>query len=127
MNANLPLGAEYLPDAPYNQREEDLDFNVVAGYTIAARESVTVNVPVEYDECDGRDYPITSDVDWREAFESQFYTPMQLIKKLQEFLEREINEEKHREKPNRHRINALDNFLQSCRIYYTDDINIEQI
>jgi hypothetical protein len=86
-----PPGAEFDPNAPYNQVENpEEEFEVTISQTLS--KTVTVftsnyNLEVDYDEdgcyrnCD------TSDTNWQEVYEEDYHTPLQLIGFLKRLLE----------------------------------------
>lgn len=89
-NYNYPPGAD-TPDAPWNQVENpEEEFEVTISQTLS--KTVTVytsnyNLEVDCDEegcyrnCD------TSDTDWKEVYEEDHHTPLQLIGFLKRLLE----------------------------------------
>lgn len=86
-----PPGAEFDPNAPYNQHENsEEEFEITVSQTLS--KTVTVftsnyNLEVDCDEegcyrnCD------TSDTPWKEVYEEDYHTPLQLIKILKMVLE----------------------------------------
>lgn len=86
-----PPGAEFDPNAPYNQHENpEEEFEITVSQTLS--KAVTVftsnyNLEVDCDEegcyrnCD------TSDTPWKEVYEEDYHTPLQLIGFLKRLLE----------------------------------------
>lgn len=86
-----PPGAEFDPNAPYNQTElPEREFEVTISQTLS--KTVTVftndyNLEVDCDEDGGYEVCDTSDTAWKEAYEDNLHTPAQLIKILKLVLE----------------------------------------
>lgn len=103
-NYNYPCGAD-TPDAPWNQEEvPDKEFEIQVSQTLVKTCDVVTDkyIPgpsgVDYDSDDEggcvaisyQEPDDTSDVDWGKEFsENWHYTPLELINKFKEYLEKE--------------------------------------
>lgn len=89
-----PPGAEFDPNAPWNQKEnEERTFNVCISQTLSKSTSVETNdyVPeVDEDEMGKFECLDTSDTDWNKAYLDNHLTPLQLIEKFKEFLTKHL-------------------------------------
>lgn len=76
-----PPGAEFDPDAPYNEVIiPEHDFDVYVSQTLSKSATVTTDKYIpEVDEEDGRTYYNTEDTDWKEVYDDNSYTPLQII------------------------------------------------
>ena len=91
-NYNYPWGAD-TPDAPWNQVEvPERDFDVIISQTLSKSTTVTTSnyIPVSEREEDFNNfYCDTSNTNWKDAYsESGHYTPLELIEKFKELLEK---------------------------------------
>ncbi len=127
MNGNYPIGAISDPNAPYNQIEKEMRFSVCASYTLVAEEEITATVPVEYDEYEREYCPLTADIDWQEEFQSEVFTPMELIDLLREAYERERADLMNNPHENARLIRHYDAVLRSCKAYSCGECNVEQL
>lgn len=97
-----PPGAEFDPNAPYNQHEPDeKEFDVTCSQTLS--KTVTVfssnyeeGVDEEWDKEEGGVYKSywcdTSNIDWAEEYaENDYHTPLQLIALFKRYLEDMLN------------------------------------
>ena len=89
-NYHYPPGAD-TPDAPWNQVENpEEEFKVTVSQTLSKTVTVlTSNYNLEED-CDEDGYCRncdTSDTDWKEVYEEDYHTPLQLIGFLKRLLE----------------------------------------
>lgn len=86
-----PPGAEFDPDAPYNQKElPEREFEVTISQTLS--KTITIftndyNLEADCDEDGCYEVCDTSDTNWKEAYEDNLHTPAQLIKILKLVLE----------------------------------------
>lgn len=133
-NSNLPLGAEYDKNAPWNETiNPAIPLEIVVGYDITKRTKiVTQDYEVEdWDdwELDDEGYPIHtggtkydfSQCDTSKEFEHQYYDPVQLIDELKHRVEKELKDDNLTDKQVKH----LNKLLKSCEgwvidSYYTD-------
>lgn len=88
-----PPGAEYDPNAPWNEPDiPEATFDVCISQTLSKSVKVTTDdysPEVDADEDGTYMYPDTSDTDWKAAYgNDQHYTPLELIKQFKEFLEK---------------------------------------
>jgi hypothetical protein len=84
-----PAGAYDDPNAPYNEIvPPERDFDVTVSQTLSKSTTLTTSKYLpEVDEEDGKVYTDTSDTDWKEVYNEEAYTPLQLIGKLKDILE----------------------------------------
>jgi len=82
-SGDYPAGAEYAPNAPYNQSSlPEREFTVTVSSTLSKNTTVTTD---DYDYDDG-DITISDD-NLAEAFRYDHYSPESLIKNAKELLE----------------------------------------
>lgn len=102
-----PPGAEFDPNAPWNQSDvPEKDFDVTCSQSLSRTAVVTTNnyVPgasgVDYEPddeggccaCGWHDPDDTSDTNWSKEYDENGYkTPLQLIQMLREYLEKDLN------------------------------------
>lgn len=86
-----PAGAEHDSNAPYNQKELPYrDFEVTISQALSKTLHIKTNyytLTVEKDEDGKHEVCDTSDTPWKEAYEDNFHTPLQLINLLKMVLE----------------------------------------
>ena len=86
-----PPGAEHDPNAPYNQHENpEEEFEITVSQTLSKTVTVfTSNYNLEVDCDEGGCYRNcdTSDTPWKEVYEEDHHTPLQLIGFLKRLLE----------------------------------------
>ena len=103
----FPAGAEFDPLAPYNQEDvPEKDFDITCSQSLSRTATVTTNnyIPgasgVDYEPdgeggycaCGWQDDDDTSDTDWSQEYdECGYYTPLQLIQLLREYVEKDLN------------------------------------
>ena len=84
-----PIGAEFDPAAPWNEREvPERHFDVCISQTLSKSTKVKTNdytLELNQDE-DGYPYSDTSSTDWEEAYKVEHLTPLQLIEEFKNFL-----------------------------------------
>lgn len=124
MCSNYPAGAEFDPNAPYNQPEpveHEFDVAVDAILSMDCQVTSLVYPTVDYDE-EGCDvfYEVSSS-QLEEDFKDQHYTPLELIKKLRDVMKirakRCKNEVSKRE---------AENLVAECELWLdADDENVE--
>lgn len=89
-----PPGAEFDPIAPWNEQEApERQFDVCISQTLSKSTRVTTNdyVPeVDQDEDGVYELTDTSDTDWKEAYENEHLTPLQLISEFKDFLTKHL-------------------------------------
>ena len=88
-----PPGAEFDPNAPYNQVEvPEKEFDIECEFVMRKSVTVTTNdyVP-EYDDEDGRESADTKNTDWAKAFaDSGHFTIQDLIDELREYVKEDM-------------------------------------
>lgn len=103
-----PAGAAKDPNAPYNSTDTpEKDFDIEVNVTLTKNCTVTTNdyvegasgVEYEYDEEGGHALPWTesddtSNTDWEKAYKDSCFTIPEMMKELQKYVEREIDERK---------------------------------
>lgn len=78
-----PAGAEHDSQAPWNQEDNSLkSFNVTISQSLSKCMSVETDDYIE----DGAGNIDTSDTNWREAYYSSHYSPLELIQKFKDTL-----------------------------------------
>ena len=91
---NYPAGAANDPRAPYNQVDpEAVAFNVAATFTLEKTVELTT-VQYEGGETDDEGYTEPYDtlgVDWKDEFEKQQYNPVELLEKLADIVEQNLD------------------------------------
>ena len=99
-----PPGAEFNPDAPYNQRDLDKkEFSITVSQTLSKSTTVSTNDYIPGDiyqesEWDGDGYCTvthqepddTSDTYWKDAYKMEHDTPLHLISLFKRVLEGDI-------------------------------------
>lgn len=118
-----PPGAEFDPDAPWNQNDpEEKEFKVTVSQTLSKSTTVTTSdyIPGGYfpeTEWDIDGYHTvtchepddTSDTDWKKAYNNEHYTPLGLIQEFKEMLEKNTPIPETRRK---HLINECMNWIE---------------
>lgn len=88
-----PSGAEYDPHAPWNEHENpEEEFDVTISQTLSKDATVftsNYNLEIDYDEDGGYRNIDTTDTPWKEVYEEDHHTPLQLIGFLKRILEGE--------------------------------------
>ena len=96
---NYPAGAANDPRAPYNQVDpEAVAFNVAATFTLEKTVELTT-VQYEGGETDDEGYTEPYDtlgVDWKDEFEKQQYNPVELLEKLADIVEQNLDVIRHK-------------------------------
>lgn len=91
---NYPAGAANDPRAPYNQVDpEAVAFNVAATFTLVKTFEL-MTVQYEGGETDDEGYVEPYDtlgVDWKDEFEKQQYNPVELLEKLADIVEQNLD------------------------------------
>lgn len=106
MLSNYPPGAEYDPNAPWNEVDvPEQDFEVTCSQTLSKTVTITTNnyIPgasgVDYEPNDEGGYDAvgwhdeddTSDTDWSKEYEYDHFTPLQLIQMLREYVANDLD------------------------------------
>lgn len=121
-----PPGAEFDPDAPYNQRDlDEKEFNVTISQTLSKSTIVRTNdyIPGDYyteREWDGEEYCTvtcqepddTSDTNWKDAYKMEHDTPLHLISLFKRVLEGDIILDKLPESRKRYLIEECSNWVE---------------
>lgn len=103
----FPPGAEFDPLAPYNQVDvSEKDFDITCSQSLSRTATVWTDnyipgasgVDYEYDDeggcyaCGWHDPDDTSNTNWSEEYDAcGYYTPLQLIQLLKEYVEKDLN------------------------------------
>lgn len=139
-----PAGAENDSNAPYNEVEvPEKKFEVLASQTLSKSTSIITNqyIPgasgVDYDSDDeggcvavGYQEPDdTSNVNWRQEYhENHHYTPLELIAKFKEYLEKELDTLKDAEETNdnetKQKKRDIKHLIEECEGWTEDEIEI---
>lgn len=138
-----PAGAEHDKNAPYNQEEvPEKEFEVLVSQTLSKSTSVITDnyipggswVEYEHDEEGGHaigchDPDDTSDTDWvKEYSENDHYTPLELINKFKEYLEKEWNVLKDAAEANdaetKWKKNNIKHLIEECEGWIEDETEI---
>lgn len=123
-----PPGAEFDPDAPWNQNDpEEKEFKVTVSQTLSKNTTVTTSdyIPGGYfpeTEWDIDGYHTvtchepddTSDTDWKKAYNNEHYTPLGLIQEFKEMLEKNTPIPETRRK----------HLIDECMNWIEDDLEI---
>lgn len=128
-----PPGAEFDPNAPYNEHENpEEEFEVTISQTLSKTISVftsNYNLEVDVDE-DGRYVSCdTSDTDWKEVYEEDHLTVEQLLNVLKEkcILEKSILESKLEQNADtKRRIRECEHYIEECEGWCVDDYEVVQ-
>lgn len=143
-NYNYPPGAD-TPDAPWNEVPvPEKEFEITVSQTLVKTCDVITDkyipgasgVEYEYDEEGGhaigwQDPDDTSDVDWEKEYaENDHYTPLELINKFKEYLEKEWDVLKNAEEANgaetRRRKREVKHLIDECEGWEKDDTDFEE-
>ena len=144
-NYSYPCGAD-TPDAPWNQEEvPEKEFEIQVSQTLVKTCDVITDkyIPgpsgVDYDSDDeggcvaiGWNEPDdTSDVDWEKEFsENWHYTPLELINKFKEHLEREWDAikdvEDAKDAETRRKKREIKHLIDECEGWENDDTEFEE-
>ena len=96
---NYPAGAANDPRAPYNQVDpEAVAFNVAATFTLEKTVELTT-VQYEGGETDDEGYTEPYDtlqVDWKDEYKEQQYNPVELLEKLADIVEQNLDVIRHK-------------------------------
>ena len=96
---NYPAGAANDPRAPYNQVEPPaVAFNVAATFTLEKTVELTT-VQYEGGETDDEGYVEPYDtlgVEWKDEYKEQQYNPVELLEKLAEIVEENLDVIRHK-------------------------------
>lgn len=81
------------PNTPWNEPEvPEREFEIQATYSLTCIRTVwTDNYIPEYDEESGRFSADTSETDWRNEFEADEFTPLELIDELKKYAEQDLS------------------------------------
>ena len=139
-----PAGAENDSHAPYNEVEvPEKEFDILVSQTLSKSTSVFTNnyIPgasgVDYDSDDeggcvaiGYQEPDdTSDTDWKKEYrENSHYTPLELIAKFKDYLEKELDVLKDAEETNdaevRRKKRDIKHLIEECEGWTDDETEI---
>jgi hypothetical protein len=113
-----PPGAEFDPNAPYNQVENpEEEFEVTISQTLSKTVTVfTSNYNLEVDCDEGGCYRNcdTSDTDWKEVYAEDYHTPLQLIGFLKRLLK---GDEPISDSLKKHLIEECDNWCEDELVF----------
>lgn len=106
----LPLGATHDLRAPYNQCDvKPTERDIVVEFTLSKlTPTSTTNYYCEGDEYEGF-YEVLEDVDWRDEYNNQHYTPLELIDMYKKELE-----EKKKTLSNTYQIRQIEKIIAEC-------------
>ena len=137
-----PPGAEFDPNAPYNQSDvPEEEFEVTCSQSLSRTASVWTNnyIPgaegVDYESDDEggcyaspwHDDPDTSDTNWSQEYEENGYkTPLQLIQMLKEYLEQDLKkwEEEDQKEPHKWastQVRKFKSLIEECDCWTEDE------
>lgn len=122
----FPAGAYNDPNAPYNQCDvPDRDFEVNVSVTIHKDfVPVTTNdYNPEMDEEDGRCYANTEDTDWDKAYTTQHNSIVDMLAKLKQYVEKDIEEYK---KQGKRVPSVLTDLLEDCSDWTDEEIDVSE-
>lgn len=123
-----PPGAEFDSRAPWNEREvPERQFDVCISQTLSKNTRVITNdyVPeVDQDEDGYHDYSDTSDTDWKEAYDKNHYTPLQLINLFRRSLSDELNSIINRPNQDLKRKKYLERLISECSGWTEDETEV---
>lgn len=123
-----PPGAEFDPRAPWNEQEvPERQFDVCISQTLSKSTRVTTNdyVPeVDQDEDGYHDYSDTSDTDWKEAYDKDHYTPLQLINLFRRHLSDELNSIINKPNQDLKRKKYLEKLISECSDWTEDETEV---
>lgn len=93
MPSNYPPGAEHDPNAPYNEPViPEVEFTITTSITLSKTVSVfTDDYIPEFDDENGSQDCNTSETDWEAAYTSNHYTVPQLLDKLREYVQKDLD------------------------------------
>lgn len=118
-----PAGAEFDPDAPYNQKDlPEITKQVRCIFTI---EKVAELVTDDYLP-DGNEYemiPDTSSTDWEEEYDNQCHTPLQLYQMLGDYLRDEL---RNIQNPKSYKYRKLSSLLDELNGWEITDKQFEE-
>lgn len=118
-----PAGAEFDPDAPYNQKDlPEITKQVRCIFTI---EKVAELVTDDYLP-DGNEYemtPDTSSTDWEEEYDKQCHTPLQLYQMLGDYLRDEL---RNIQNPKSYKYRKLSSLLDELNGWEITDKQFEE-
>ena len=110
-NSNCPVGADN-EHAPWNEENKEKDYTAKASYTLAK----VVNLRTSYIDIDD------CAIDPRVDFESQHLTPIELLRELRQYVERDILTSS-----NAAHIRYLRNMLEDVDGWIADDVNVDEL
>ena len=95
---NYPPGAANDPRAPYNQPDiEEEVFEIKVSITLSKEVKVSTDDYIcEYDDFEKDVFYDLSETNWDEAYKDEYYTISQMLAKLQEYIEKDIQELKEK-------------------------------
>lgn len=118
-----PAGAEFDPDAPYNQKDlPEITKQVRCIFTI---EKVAELVTDDYLP-DGNEYemiPDTSSTDWEDEYDKQCHTPLQLYQMLGDYLRDEL---RNIQNPKSYKYRKLSSLLDELNGWEITDKQFEE-
>jgi len=118
-----PPGAEFADNAPYNQVElQKREFEVTISQTLSKPVTVFTNdynLEIDCDE-DGKYETLdTSDIAWKDVYEDNHYTPIQLIQILKLILEENKKKGVIFRSPG-----FTDDLIKECKNWCIDDYEV---
>lgn len=119
-----PPGAEFDPNAPYNQVEvPEKEFDIECEFVMRKYVTVTTNdYEPEYDDEDGRESADTKNTDWKQAFDDSGHFSIQdLINELRDY----VIEDMKNCAPNTGKGAHLERLLEACNGWETVEQNFE--
>lgn len=126
-----PPGAEFDPNAPYNQVETpEHEFDVTISQTLSKNTAVCTNDYIYEcgaDEDGFWEHRDTEDTDWLTAYKDEHLTIEQLLEVLKDMctLEKSILEAKvEQDTATKNRIRKLDYYISECEDWCVDEIEV---
>lgn len=125
-----PPGAEFDPNAPYNQVDPpEHDFEVTVSQTLSRNVTVTTQ-DYSYEEDVDEDGAYvnynTEDTDWKEVYNNEHETIESLLTQFKEMLEAKIEECENFEADNKKYIAHLKYLAEECEGWCVDDFEVIQ-
>ena len=128
---NLPPGAANDPSAPYNEVEvPEREFDVTISISLSRTVQCYTNKYIpEIDEENGHLYVDTSDTHWSEVYGDNHYTIPQLLEKLKEYVQKDL-ENIHEVAESQHHNEAflkrkLEHLLEECDDWIVNEEDYE--
>ena len=117
-----PPGAEFDPNAPYNEVEiPEREFEVTISQTLSRTVTiVTDDYYPEYDEEDGRTYANTENTDWEKVYENCDFKLQDLLEELKGYVQSDMA----MTGPNTGKGRHLKRLLEACDSWIEDDYEV---